>query len=182
MDRPVFPFLGKKMADFWQQLQADPATTIFRMSLEMKKFVERLISGGAGLMSATLEFVVGIIVSAVLLASGKKVLQPIYAIMDNIVGERDGSSLVDATGRAVKGVAVGDGHCVIAALFSWIGFAIAGISIAVGLAALTFFLVVIQLGPLLVVLPVTVWLATHRPNRVGHFYWHLRACRIDEYR
>jgi predicted PurR-regulated permease PerM len=156
------PFLGKKMADFWQQLQADPATTISSYEPQIKSLLQRLISGGAGLIGATLEFVVGIIVSAVLLASGKKVLQPIYAIMDNIVGERDGSSLVDATGRAVKGVAVGVmGTAFIAALFAWIGFAIAGISFAIGLAALTFFLVVIQLGPLLVVLPVTVWLATH---------------------
>ncbi len=156
------PFLGKKMADFWQQLQADPATTIASYEPQIKSTLQRLISGGAGMVGATLEFILGIIVSAVLLASGKKVLEPVYAIMDNIVGERDGASLVDATGRAVKGVAVGVmGTAFIAALFAWIGFAIAGISFAVGLAALTFFLVVIQVGPLLVWLPVAIWLGTH---------------------
>ena len=80
--------------------------------------------------------------------------------MKNIVGD-NGPALVHATGRAVKGVAVGVmGTAFIAALFAWIGFAIAGISFAVGLAALTFFLVVIQVGPLLVVLPVVIWLAS----------------------
>ena len=156
------PFLGKKMADFWHQLQGDPATTIASYEPQIKSTLQRLISGGAGMVGATLEFILGIIVSAVLLASGKKVLEPVYAIMDNIVGERDGSALVDATGRAVKGVAVGVmGTAFIAALFAWIGFAIAGISFAVGLAALTFFLVVIQVGPLLVWLPVAIWLGTH---------------------
>jgi predicted PurR-regulated permease PerM len=52
------------------------------------------------------------------------------------------------------------GTAFIAAVFAWIGFTIAGISFAIGLAALTFFLVVIQVGPLLVVLPVVIWLAT----------------------
>src|SRR6478736_10198386 len=113
------------------------------------------------MVGATLEFIVGIIVSAIFLASGGKVLQPLYATMRNIVGHNDGPALVVATGRAVKGVAVGVmGTALIAALAAWIGFAIAGISFAVGLAAITFFLVVIQLGPILVVLPVVIWLAS----------------------
>lgn len=156
------PFLGKKIANFWQQLQADPATAIASYEPQIRATLQRLISGGAGIIGAALEFIVGIIVSALLLASGEKVLQPVYAAMKNIVGDNDGPALVDATGRAVKGVAVGVmGTAFIAALFAWIGFAIAGISFAVGLAALTFFLVVIQIGPLLVWLPVAIWLGTH---------------------
>jgi predicted PurR-regulated permease PerM len=156
------PFVGKKIASFWQQLQANPATTLSAYEPQIKSTLQRLISGGAGIVGAALEFIVGIIVSAILLSSGKKVLQPIYTIMDKIVGENDGSTLIDATGRAVKGVAVGVmGTAFIAALFAWLGFAIAGISFAVGLAALTFFLVVIQVGPLLVWLPVAIWMGTH---------------------
>jgi predicted PurR-regulated permease PerM len=156
------PFAGRKIANFWQQLRADPATALASYGPQIKNTLQRLISGGAGMVGATLEFIVGIIVSAVLLVSGKKALQPIYAIMNNLVGDQDGSLLVDATGRAVKGVAVGVmGTAFIAALFAWIGFAIAGISFALGLAALTFFLVVIQVGPLLVWLPVAIWMGTH---------------------
>ena len=88
-------------------------------------------------------------------------LQPLYAVMSKIVGEQEGPSLVNATGRAVKGVAVGVmGTAFIAALAAYIGFAIAGISFAVGLAAITFFMVVIQIGPLIVWLPVAIWLGT----------------------
>jgi predicted PurR-regulated permease PerM len=109
-----------------------------------------------------LEFIAGVIVSAIFLSSGKKLLMPIYEIVGRIIGEKDGPALVDATGRAVKGVAVGVmGTAFIAAFSAWIGFSIAGISFAIGLAALTFFLVVIQVGPLLVWLPVAIWLGTH---------------------
>jgi predicted PurR-regulated permease PerM len=156
------PFVGKKITAFWQQLQADPSRTFAAYEIQVREALQTLISGGAGIVGATLEFVAGIIVSAFLLTRGQKVLQPIYATMRYIVGESDGPPLVDATGRAVKGVAVGVmGTAFIAALFSWIGFALAGISFAVGLAALTFFLVVIQVGPLFVWLPAAIWLGTH---------------------
>jgi predicted PurR-regulated permease PerM len=156
------PFLGKKIGGFWLTLQADPAKTIASYEPQIKATLQRLISGGAGLVGATLEFIVGIIVSAIFLVKGKKMLQPLYDIMDNLVGDQQGIILVDATGRAVKGVAVGVmGTAFIAALFAWIGFSIAGISFALGLAALVFFLVVIQVGPLLVVLPVAIWMGTH---------------------
>jgi predicted PurR-regulated permease PerM len=164
------PVAGKKITTFWQQLQADP--TGFRASYEpeIREIMHRVISGGAGIVGAVLEFVVGIIVSALLLASGQKALQPLYAIMRKIAGEHDGPLLVDATGRAVKGVAVGVmGTAFVAALFAWIGFAIAGISFAVGLAALTFFLVVIQVGPVLVFVPVAIWLFTIGQSGWGIF-------------
>jgi predicted PurR-regulated permease PerM len=155
------PFGGKKITAFWQHLQADPTGTLASYEPKIREITQRLISGGAGIIGAVLEFIVGIIVSALLLASGEKALQPLYAIMKKIVGENDGPPLVDATGRAVKGVAVGVmGTAFVAAFFAWLGFAIAGISFALGLAALTFFLVVIQIGPLLVWLPVAIWLGT----------------------
>jgi predicted PurR-regulated permease PerM len=155
------PFAGKKITLFWQQLQADPSSTLAAYEPQIRATLKRLITGGAGIAGAVLEFIVGIIVSAILLTSGEKVLAPINAIMKSIVGENDGPALVDATGRAVKGVAIGVmGTAFIAAIFAWIGFAIAGISFAGGLAALTFFLVVIQVGPLLVWLPVAIWLGS----------------------
>jgi predicted PurR-regulated permease PerM len=153
------PFAGKKIAAFWPQLQADPAGTLAPYEPKIRAVLGKLISGGAGIIGSVLEFVVGIIISAIFLVSGKKALQPVYAVMGKIAGTADGPPLVDATGRAVKGVAVGVmGTAFIAALFAWIGFVIAGISFAIGLAALTFFLVVIQVGPLFVWLPVAIWL------------------------
>jgi predicted PurR-regulated permease PerM len=158
---PQVPFVGDKIAAFWLQLQNDPSGTLHTYEPKIRAVLQTLVLGGAGLVGAILEFIVGIIISAVFLVSGSKMLQPLYEVMRKIVGEREGPLLVNATGRAVKGVAVGVmGTAFIAALAAYIGFAIAGISFAVGLAAVTFFLVVIQVGPLLVWLPVAIWLAT----------------------
>ena len=163
------PVVGDKISTAWQKIQNDPAS-IGLYEPQIKAVLGRILTGGLGVIGSGLEFIVGIIISAVILTSGTKALNPIYAIMKRLVGEHDGPDLVDASGRAVKGVAIGVmGTAFIAAIAAWIGFSIAGISIAAGLAAITFFLVVIQIGPLLVVLPVVIWLATQGETGMAIF-------------
>lgn len=153
------PVVGDKISTAWQNIQNDPAS-IKLYEPQIKGVASRILTGGLGVIGSGLEFVVGIIISAVLLNSGTKALNPIYAIMKRLVGEHDGPALVDASGRAVKGVAIGVmGTAFIAAIAAWIGFSIAGVPLAAGLAAVTFLLVVIQLGPIFVIIPAVIWLA-----------------------
>ena len=152
------PVVGENISSTWLKLQSDPAA-IELYEPKIMAVVTRLLGGGLGVIGAGLELVLGIIISAVFLNSGTKILDPIYVVMKRMVGENDGPALVDASGRAVKGVAIGVmGTAFIAGIAAWIGFSIAGIPIAAGLAAITFFFVVIQIGPLFVILPVVIWL------------------------
>ena len=163
------PVVGDKIAAAWQNMQNDPAS-IALYEPQITTAIKRLLTGGLGVIGGGLEFIVGIIISAVMLTSGSKALNPIYAIMKRLVGEHDGPALVDASGRAVKGVAIGVmGTGFIAGIAAWIGFTIAGVSIAGALAAITFFLVVIQLGPLFVFLPVVIWLASQGETGMAIF-------------
>ena len=91
-------------------------------------------------------------------------------------------ALNSATGKAINGVAVGVmGTALLATLISWIGFTIAGISIAGGLAALVFLFTVIQVGPVLVMLPVTIWMFSQGHTGWGIFLavWTLLLLVID---
>lgn len=154
------PVLGEKAVATWSQLEKDPVGTIGVYDEQIKYVLQKLISGGTGIMGAGLELVLGIIVSAILLHYGKSTLRPIEAIFSQLLGDRMAGSILDASGKAIRGVAIGVmGTGLIAGLMAWLGFSIAGIHIAGILAAITFFLVVIQIGPLLVVLPVVLWLA-----------------------
>jgi len=163
------PVVGKNISKTWQELQNDPST-IHLYEPKIRAVITRLLGGGLGVVGAGLELILGIIISAVFLNSGVKILNPIYAVMKRIVGEHDGPALVDASGKAVKGVAIGVmGTGFIAGIAAWIGFSIAGISIAAGLAAITFFLVVIQLGPLFVWLPVAIWLGSQGETGMAIF-------------
>ena len=154
------PILGDRASTLWTQLEKDPVGTIGVYDEQIKSALEHLVSGGTGLMGAGLELILGIVVSAILLHYGKKALEPIDAFLSQLLGVNTADAILDASGKAIKGVAIGVmGTGMIAAVASWIGFKIAGIQIAGILAAVTFFLVVIQVGPLLVVLPVVLWLA-----------------------
>jgi predicted PurR-regulated permease PerM len=163
------PLVGDKISAGWVKLQNDPAT-IAAYEPQIKSVLSHLLSGGLGIVGSGLEFILGIIISSILLASGTKTLNPIYALTKKIIGEHDGPALVDASGRAVKGVAIGVmGTAFIAGIAAWIGFTIAGIPIAAGLAAITFFFVIIQIGPFLVVLPVVIWLASQGQTGMAIF-------------
>jgi predicted PurR-regulated permease PerM len=83
--------------------------------------------------------------------------------MQHLLGKRDGLSLLRATAQAIKSVSIGVmGTAFIASIISWVGLLIAGIhyAYAVLLAALIFFLVLLQLGPLLVWVPLVIWTAS----------------------
>jgi len=163
------PVVGENISSSWQKLQNDP-DAIHLYEPKIRAVLTRLLGGGLGVVGAGLELVLGIIISAIFLNSGTKILNPIYTLMKRMVGENDGPALVDASGRAVKGVAIGVmGTAFIAGIAAWIGFSIAGISIAGALAAITFFFVVIQLGPLFVWLPVAIWLGSQGETGMAIF-------------
>jgi predicted PurR-regulated permease PerM len=154
------PVLGEKIVTTWSQLEKDPVGTIGVYEEQIKFVLQKLVSGGTGIMGAGLELVLGIVVSAIFLHYGKNAVRPLEAILTQLLGEQTAASMLDASGKAIRGVAIGVmGTGLIAGLMAWLGFTIAGIHIAGILAAIIFFLVVIQVGPLLVILPVVLWLA-----------------------
>ena len=161
------PYIGNEISSLWQQIQDNPKETASLHEEQIKVVLQHIVTGGAGMLGAAFEFVAGIIVSAIFLVGGKKILHPVNAVMKHLLGAADGPALLNATAQAVKGVAVGVmGTAFIAAIISWIGFVIAGIPFALGLTALIFFLVLIQIGPLLVMIPLVIWLASQ-----GHTGW-----------
>ncbi len=152
------PYIGDKVSSFWANFQADPKATFLQHEVQLKRFLQHMMTSGLGILGATVQVIVGIIISSLFLAKGEKILDPVKSAMQHLLGERSGLSLLEATAMAVKGVSIGVmGTAFIAAIFSWIGLSIAGIQFALGLSAIIFFLVVIQVGPLLVWIPLIIW-------------------------
>jgi predicted PurR-regulated permease PerM len=164
------PLVGPKVADFWQQMQSDPMAAAKLYEPQIRAVLQQVLAGGSGLLGSSFELLLGIIVSAILLFQGSISANPLYAVMNALAGPERGPQLVDASGKAIKGVAVGVmGTGLIAAAISWIGYTIAGIPMATLLAAITFLLVVIQVGPALVVIPVVIWLFSQGQTGWGIF-------------
>ena len=155
------PFIGDQLSSFWSQLQLSPRETFMLHGQQLKVILRHIVTSGVGILGATLQLVIGIIISAVFLARKETFLRPVKATMQHLLGEKAGLSLLEATALAIKGVSIGVmGAAFIAAIISWIGLAIAGIPFALGLSAIIFLLVLIQIGPLFVWIPLVIWMST----------------------
>jgi predicted PurR-regulated permease PerM len=155
------PLVGQDVSSFWQQLQSSPRETIVSHGEPIRIAMRHILTSGAGIVGTALQFIIGIIISAFLLVAGEKALVPVKSTMQHLLGKRDGLSLLRATAVAIKSVSIGVmGTAFIAAIISWIGLVIAGIHVAILLSALIFFLVLIQLGPLWVWVPLVIWTAS----------------------
>ncbi len=151
------PLVGEEISSFWEQLQNSPKETIAHHEEQIKLAIRHILTSGAGMLGTILQFITGIIISAFFLTSGDKMLSPVKSVMQHLLGRRDGLSLLRATTQAIKSVSIGVmGTALIASVISWIGLTIAGIPFALGLTSLIFFLVLIQLGPLLVWIPLVI--------------------------
>src|ERR1700761_525644 len=164
------PLVGDEIASFWQQLQSSPRETIVSHGEPIKEAMRHILESGAGVLGTALQFIIGIIISAFFLVSGDKALQPVKSTMQHLLGKREGLSLLRATATAIKSVSIGVmGTAFIAAIISWLGLLIAGIHYKMVLSALIFFLVLIQLGPLWVWVPLVIWTASQGHTGVTVF-------------
>jgi predicted PurR-regulated permease PerM len=144
----------------WQEFQGGGLALLQRFEPQLAAAGRWLLNLSAGLMIAILEIFAGITVAAMIHASRTRVVGFVSAIAERIVGPR-GLVLLNAGGKAIRGVAIGViGTALLEGVLSWIGFAVAGVPGAIVLAAVTFFLAIIQIGPLLVWLPVAIWLGS----------------------
>ncbi|HEY4062723.1 MAG TPA: AI-2E family transporter [Puia sp.] len=155
------PVVGDEISSFWLQLQDSPKDAIAPHEEQVKLALHHILASGAGMIGTILQLFTGVFISAFFLASGDKILTPVKTTMQHLLGRRDGLSLLRATTQAIKGVSIGViGTAFIAAVISWVGLTIAGIPFSLFLSALIFFLVLIQLGPLLVWIPLVIWTAS----------------------
>jgi predicted PurR-regulated permease PerM len=154
------PLIGEKAATTWQALQRDSFGVLQQYQHELAVAGRWLLDLSLGILGAVVELFIGVIVAAMILAAGSRTLQPVSDVAERIAGPA-GLKLLDAAGRAIRGVAIGViGTALLEGVLAWIGFAIAGVPGAIALAAVTFFLAVIQVGPVLVWLPVAIWLGS----------------------
>ena len=154
------PLVGTKAAAAWQALQRDSYGVLQQHQHELAVAGRWLLDLSVGILGAVVELFLGVIVAAMIHASGSRALQPVSDIAERLAGPA-GLKLLDAAGRAIRGVATGViGTAFLEGVLAWIGFAIAGVPGAIALAAVTFFFAVIQVGPLPVWLPVAIWLGS----------------------
>jgi len=152
------PVVGPNIASFWSNFKESPKAMIGSHEHQINTIVRHVITGGIGVVGVAFQFIIGIVISAFFLERGDHLLVPIKNTVKHLVNEKDGANLLEAISQAIKGVSIGVmGTAFIVSFVAWTGLEITGFPFATGIAALIFFLVVIQVGALPVWVPLIIW-------------------------
>ena len=156
------PFGGERLTAQWQELSAGGpeqfAETIRPYVKSVAAWLLAVTGGFGGLLG---HFLLTVIISGILYATGEKAARGVRAFASRLAGER-GDAAVVLAGQSVQSVALG---VVVTAL---VQTALVGISLWVAgiphpglLTAIVFVLCIAQLGPILVLIPATIWMFSH---------------------
>lgn len=113
----------------------------------------------AGSLGGTLvQFLLVVILSAVLYANGETAASGVRRFFRRLAGVRGDDSVLLA-GKAIRSVALGVGvTAVVQTVLGGIGLAVAGVPFAAVLSAVMLMLCIAQLGPALVLFPAVAWM------------------------
>ena len=152
------PYVGPKAVEMWNEVLASGVTGLQEKVAPYARDVGAWLFAQAGVVGAlTLQFLLTVIVAAVMYAQGETAANKVRHFGYRLGGARGEDAIVLA-GKAIRGVALGVGvTAIVQALLGGIGLAIAGLPFAALLTAVMFILCIIQVGPLLVLVPATIW-------------------------
>ncbi|MBM4243662.1 MAG: AI-2E family transporter YdiK [Deltaproteobacteria bacterium] len=152
------PVVGPYIAEGWHDLAGARASDIASdLRPYVRDAVEWVIHRAGGFAAVIVQFVVIVILAALLYANGET-----WAAWARRFGARlaeaQGERMVVLAGDAIRGVALGVVvTAVVQSLLGGLGFAIAGVPFAPVLTAVMFMLCVAQIGPVIVLAGGTTW-------------------------
>lgn len=153
------PFVGARLAATWDQLRAAGAEgALEKLTPYLRTALVWFASQVGGLGAMVLQFLLTVVVSAILYARGEVAAAGLLRFTRRLAG-RQGEAVVYLAGQAVRSVALGIVvTALVQSLAGGIGLALTGVPLAAVLTAVMFLLSIAQLGPLLVLVPAVVWL------------------------
>lgn len=153
------PLIGEKIAAAWEQAVAAGAEDLAaRLAPYAGKVVGWFVSQVGNLGMMTLQFLLTVIIAAVLYANGEAAAARVMRFARRLAGAQ-GEAVVRLAAQAIRGVALGVVvTALVQAFLGGVGLAVVGIPFAAILTAVMFVLCLAQLGPVLVLLPAVIWL------------------------
>jgi predicted PurR-regulated permease PerM len=154
----TLPVVGARLAAGWQQLAASgPEGLAGRIAPYAQTLAVWLVGqiGGIGLL--LLQFLLTVIIAAILYANGEKAGHAVGQFARRLAGPQ-GEDVVQLAALAVRGVALGVVvTAVVQSGLAGIGLAVARVPFTPVLTALMFLLCIAQVGPALVLIPAVFW-------------------------
>ena len=152
-----WPLVGERTYAFWHQASVDLSSTLEKYPEQLKGIGLKLLGLAKGASLGVLQFIASMLIAAVFLSSAEPARAALDKVARRMAGERGSDMLVLST-ATIRSVAVGViGIAFIQALLGGLGMMFVGVPAAGLLAIVILVLAIAQLPPLLVLLPVAIY-------------------------
>jgi predicted PurR-regulated permease PerM len=176
-----WPLIGESLHKYWTLISTKPMDALRPIAPQLKMLGTWLITSGFSLTVSIFQLVLAIIISGVLLANAQGGHSLALAISKRFVGAK-GAEFERLSEETIRSVAIGVlGVAFIQSLLVGLGFWVVGIPAAALLTMACFFLAVIQVGPALIVIPVTIYVFSCHDTLFSLIYlvWAVFTSLID---
>jgi predicted PurR-regulated permease PerM len=156
------PLVGPLLEEYWQLLLAsrDELVALAKRLADPAKTM--LLAMGAGVGAGLVQILIALFVAFFFYRDGERVRLLLIEGVTRLAGADHGARLFATAQSAIRGVVYGlIGTAFAQAAVAFVGFLIAGVPGAALLAALTFILSLVPMGPVLVWGGAAAWLYTH---------------------
>jgi predicted PurR-regulated permease PerM len=155
-----WPVIGKPIYNLWVLAATNFEEFLIKFQPQIVEYAPKLLSSAAGLGGTLLLFVISIIIAGVLLPTSEAAEKAAKSIFTTLVGEY-GSEFVGLSAATIRSVVQGViGVALIQSLLGGIGIWLIGIPAAGLWALIILLLAIMQLPPLLILLPLAIYAFT----------------------
>ncbi len=155
----AIPFVGERLVGMWDSIDQQGAALMVSVKPYLGQVGNWLLARSAQIGGGILELTLSLVFVFFFYRDGPRLAMFVHRLLERLIGDRAGYYIELVAGtvqRVVNGVI---GTAAAQALLALIGFLIAGVPGALVLGIVTFLLSLIPMGPPLVWIPATAWLA-----------------------
>jgi predicted PurR-regulated permease PerM len=163
------PVVGSLLDEQWREAMVDLPASLEQLRPYIGTAAGWGLSWGAGLGVAVLQFLIAIVIAAILYVTGESAASVLQRFVARVGGAHH-LGLIDVAAQTIRGVAAGVIFTAfIQGVLLALGLVVVGAPGPVLLGFLTFFLLVLQLPNFLIWLPVVIWLGYKGENGLAIF-------------
>ena len=152
-----WPVVGERLAVAWSEASANFQLFLERHREQLIPVWGFVVAQAAGAGGATLVFIIAILIAGLMMAKAEPAVSGLEAIAMRLAGDR-GAEMVTTSGATIRSVVQGVlGVAVIQSLLSGVGMLVVGVPAAGLWAGLVLLLAIMQLPPILVLLPAAIY-------------------------
>ncbi len=152
-----WPLIGESVYDLWKSSAENLETTIVKYAPQIKDYVPKLLNSIAGIGGAIFLTIFSIIIAGALLLQAEAAQKTASRIFNLLIG-KDGEEITELSKLTIRSVVQGIlGIAIIQSVASGVILLIFGIPMPGLWALVVMFLAIIQLPPMLVLLPIAIY-------------------------